>query len=108
LNPPESDLAEGALVVQVTIYARQVGLTIPYWYQDEAANKVFEKVLDYLKVIRQQAGYFVYDPQTDKAFDPAAMQSLDHRQYKKVMGKMPEIVANAEGKPAKRWWKFWN
>ncbi len=107
LSPQESDLAEGALVVQVTIYPSQVSLTIPYWYQDKAAIKVFEKILGYLKVIRQQSGYFAYDSQIDKAFDPAAMQSLDHRQYKKVMGKMPEILANAEGKPAKRWWKFW-
>ena len=37
---------------------------------DDKAQEVFNNITEYAKVIRQTVGYFVYDPQTDKVYDP--------------------------------------
>ena len=37
---------------------------LPYWYQGSRADQVFSQVSEYLRVIRETAGFFAYDPQT--------------------------------------------
>ncbi|MFT3823972.1 MAG: hypothetical protein QM731_08625 [Chitinophagaceae bacterium] len=65
LNTPEGDLA-----TQITVFDNNVSINIPYWYTGEQSEKVFKQVAAYTKIIRQTAGYFVYDPQTESAYDP--------------------------------------
>src|SRR6266702_2971691 len=61
LNPPDDDLA-----IQLTVYGDHVFITVPYGYRGSEADQVFSQLSNYLKVIRRAAGFFVYDPQTDK------------------------------------------
>jgi len=44
-------------------------------------------------VIRETAGFFVYDPQTGAAFDPVRTEFRDHTEYDRVSEQLPEIVA---------------
>jgi hypothetical protein len=94
LNPPEGDL-----VIQITINDNNAILTIPYWYRDEQAKQVFHDLMEYLKIIRRTAGYFVYDPQTDKAFDPLTTKIEGLDIYLQTTRQI--------GNTSKPWWKFW-
>jgi len=101
LNTPEGDLA-----VQLIVYDEHVDISIPYWYEGIKADQVFSELSGYLRVIRQTAGFFAYDPQTAVAFDPVQTELRDHLQYDKVVRDLPNIAAHAakQGKPI---WKFW-
>jgi len=103
LNPPSGDLA-----IQLTVYDDHVFMTAPYWYQSGDADRLFRSFLDYARIIHKTAGYLVYDPQTDKAFDPQKTESLDHPQYSHVVARMPEMIASAKNRSRKKpWWKIW-
>jgi hypothetical protein len=102
LNAPEGDLA-----VQLTVYDDHVFITIPYWYQGEAADRVFKELSGYLRVAREAAGLFAYDPQTGVAFDPAKTNLTDHEQYESIVRDLPKIAAQAASDSTKPWWKFW-
>lgn len=95
LNPPDGDLA-----IQITVFNNNVSLTIPYWYKGDDARHIFQKLMDYLKIIRKTSGYFVYDPQTDQAFDPLTTNIQGTELYIKTTGQVKKM-------PTKPWWKFW-
>ena len=65
LNPDTSDIA-----VRLTIYSNHVFITVPYWYTGDKASQLFTDIFNYIKLIRDTAGYHVYDPQTAQVFDP--------------------------------------
>lgn len=67
LNTPEGDLA-----TQITIFNNSVSIMVPYWYSGDTADAVFNKIIAYTKIIRDTAGYFVYDPQSETVYDPIA------------------------------------
>ncbi len=101
LNPPEGDLA-----IQLTVYDDHVFISIPYWYQGSRADQVFSQLSEYIRVIRETAGFFAYDPQTGIAFDPQQTHLREHQQYDKGVKDLPKIAAGAS-KSDKPWWKFW-
>jgi len=101
LNPPE-----GYLAIQLTVYDDHVFLSIPYWYHGSKADQVFSHLSEYLRIIRETAGFFAYDPQTGIAFDPEQTELWDHQQYDRIVRDIPKIAAEAS-KPDKPWWKFW-
>ena len=90
------------------IFDNNVSITVPYWYSGDKAREVFDKIYDYTKVIRQTAGYFVYDPQIDKVFDPLTENifGLDvyHSMTAQVENMKTEQTTIENNKP---WWKFW-
>lgn len=103
LNTPEGDLA-----TQITIFDNNVSITVPYWYSGDEATKVFNKISDYAKVIRQTVGYFVYDPQTDKVFDPLTENIFGLDIYESMTDQVEKMKTEQIQKSNKRpWWKFW-
>ena len=102
LNPPEGDLA-----IQLQVNWERVFITIPYWYTGVAADRVFELLASYLNVIRKTTGFFAYDPQTDRAFDPERESFVDHAEYDRIAENLPSIMAHAKAENKRPWWKFW-
>ena len=102
LNSPDGDLA-----IQLTVHWDLVTLTIPYWYTGTAADRVFEQVTTYLRVIRKAVGFFAYDPQTERAFDPETEVFGNHEEYDRIAENLPAIIAQGEASAKKPWWKFW-
>jgi len=100
LNPPDGELA-----IQLTIHWNHVSLEFPYWYSGSQRDAVFNLALEYLQLIKKVEGFFAYDPQTDAAFDPKDIESLDHSEYSRIVENLPAIIAQGEAK--KPWWKFW-
>jgi hypothetical protein len=82
LNPPKDDL-----VIQITVYWDHVFLTIPYWYSGAKAHEVFGQLSAYLRVIREAVGFFAYDPQTSRAFDPLTESVGNSTLYEQITNK---------------------
>jgi len=103
LNTPEGDLA-----TQITIFDNNVSITVPYWYSGDNAKEVFDKIYDYTKIIRQTAGYFVYDPQIDKVFDPLTENIFGLDVYQSMTGQVEKMrTEKTTIRSNKPWWKFW-
>jgi hypothetical protein len=103
LNPPEGDLA-----IQITVFGDHVSINIPYWYTGSQADATFEQLEDYLRVIRRVVGFLVYDPQTDRIFDPGKEEFGSHESYERTVRDIPNILAASKlKKEYKPWWKFW-
>jgi hypothetical protein len=71
------------------------------------AHQVFEQLSAYLRVIRETIGFFAYDPQTGRAFDPAMEGLGEYSQYAKIADNMPAILSQGSRAKRKSWWKFW-
>lgn len=95
LNKPD-----GNMVVQITI-DNYVTIAVPYWYMGDKAMKIFREVDNYTKVVARTVGYFVYDPQSGKAYDPRNNDFSDLDLYVDLMSKQ---MVTRKTKP---WWKFW-
>lgn len=103
LNTPEEDLA-----TQITIFDNTVSITVPYWYSGDKAAEVFNTISEYAKVIRQTVGYFVYDPQTDKVFDPLNENVFALDIYENMTNQVEKMKSEQIQKSDKKpWWKFW-
>ncbi len=103
LDPPEGDAA-----VQIIMYNDHVAINMPYWYTGADADVAFKLVNEYLRVIRKEAGYFAFDPQTDRIFDPERETIGDHSHYERIAKDLPGIIARGLKREEKKaWWRFW-
>jgi len=103
LNPPEKDLA-----IQAWIHWDHVLFSIPYWYTGARADQVFAQLLAYLRIVKEAAGFFAYDPQINRAFNPEIEKMmLDNSEYARISTNLPAIIAQGQAAQKKPWWKFW-
>jgi hypothetical protein len=58
-------------------------------------------------VIRKTIGFFAFDPQTGRAFDPDREEFGTHGEYDRIAENLPAIIAQGAEKKQKPWWKFW-
>jgi hypothetical protein len=88
LNSPQGEPS-----IQLEVYFDNAAITIPYWYEGPEADRVFAQASAYLRAIGEAAGYFVYDPQTETAFDPSK-DVLGVGLYKHMTRRLPGIVSD--------------
>jgi hypothetical protein len=55
--------------IQITLYDRSATVTVPLWHGGPAAAAVFEEISEYLRVIRRETGYDVFDGQLEQKID---------------------------------------
>jgi hypothetical protein len=106
----ELNTREGDIAVQLTIYDNHVFITVPYWYKGDEANRLFQDLKSYIKIIRETAGYFVFDPQSGHSFDPAENGFKGLEKYLSVSEHIEVIIgkeSTLKTKTTKPWWKFW-
>lgn len=107
-NHIELNTQEGELATQISIFNNNVSITVPYWYSGDQAREVFNKIHIYTKIIRETAGYFVYDPQIDKVFDPITENIFGLDVYQSMTGQIEKMkTKQTEIRSKKPWWKFW-
>ncbi len=103
LNAPEGDLA-----IQITIFDNNVSVTVPYWYSGDKAREVFDKIYHYTRIIRQISGYYVYDPQIDKVFDPLTENLFGLDVYQSMTDQVEKMrTEQTTIESNKPWWRFW-
>jgi hypothetical protein len=49
--------------IQISLFPDEVGITVPYWHEGDAAREVFQQIWDYLGVVQQMTHYVIFDPQ---------------------------------------------
>ena len=101
LNGPEDGNG-----IQVVLHDDSATIAVPYWHLGAQANAVFEEIWEYLRVIKDVAGYVAYDPQLDRILDL-------ERDLKETLNAYLRIVREIKESPSvgfksrKPWWKFW-
>lgn len=78
--------------VELTVYDNHVFITVPYCSIGKQAVQLFKDINDYVKIINETAGYFVFDPQSGKVFDPkdTALDGLN--KYLSISEHLTEII----------------
>ena len=103
----ELNTKQGDIEIHIEIFDYHVAITIPFVYQGDKAKIVFEKLKAYIKIIRETAGYFVYDPQLGETTDPIESHFEGLQKYLSVSNNFTEILKSSEQTEKKRpWWKF--
>ena len=101
-----NDLKEGANGIQIILFDDEASVTVPFWHEGDMAAKTFKEIWSYLEIISREAGYLIYDPQSDRIFDTSAgfEDALDY-----YAGVVRHKQGNTSGsRPAKKpWWRFW-
>lgn len=96
---------EGDLPSQIMIMDNYVTIMVPYGYSRKEARSIFKNVDEYIKSICKVINGVVYDPQTEKIFDPLTISASHEalQTYEKVVNQLYNPPAGKE----KKWWKFW-
>ena len=111
----EINTSEGDAALRLIVYDNHVFITVPYWYHGDKARQLFKDIKNYIKIIRETAGYFIWDPQTGQVFDPAENNFEGLNKYLSVSERLEEIISPNEKKHpsdskqehSKPWWKIW-
>ena len=73
--------------IQITLYDDAADVTVPYWHSGESAEKVFDEIWSYLKVIENEARFVTYDSQLEKILNLSTDLPKVVEIYKSVAGK---------------------
>jgi hypothetical protein len=85
--------------IQVSLYANEAGISVPYWYEGEQAEAVMARVFEYAAVLREIGGYTVYDPQTGEVVEgPAGRHS--YAAGVEMLHSVPDAAP-----PRQSWWR---
>jgi len=111
----EINTSDGDFIVTIIVYDNHIFITTPYFHTGANAQELFKGIHSYIRIIRETAGYFVYDPQTGQAFDPAENNFDGLNKYLSVSEHLDEIInlgnnnsSGVEKKENKKpWWKIW-
>jgi hypothetical protein len=57
--------------VQVSLFERELAVSVAYWHTGRAAQAVMELVWSYLAILGQETGWETYDPQLGRSLDRA-------------------------------------
>ena len=55
--------------VQVSLFERELAVTVAYWHTGRAAQAVMELVWSYLAILEHETGWETYDPQLGRSLD---------------------------------------
>jgi hypothetical protein len=93
--------------MQVSLYAREAAISIPYWGGD--ADAVMARAFEYARVLDQTLGYTVWDPQTGSVVDLGAPdRGAAASIFSDISGRMDEIADTSPPQsPRRPWWKIW-
>lgn len=103
----ELSTPEGGGGIQISLFADQATLTVPYRHDAARADEVFAELERYATLLVEHGGYRIYDPQVDAVVDdPAELRARFLASYGRVVRSLPELLAELEP-PRRPWWKLW-
>ncbi len=99
---------EGELATSIEIHRNHVAITVPKSYEGEEADRMHRIVQDYAKAINEAAGYFAFDPQTGRTYDPSIDAAKESPEPEATSEMLEETYNDVDPfTPKKPWWKFW-
>lgn len=115
LNTPDGDRD----ALQISVFADGVSVSIATGHRPKRARRIFARFDRCARAVHQAAGYFVFDPQCEQAWDPTQsaadpdavylpMQPVIERTLltRPTAGATP-AVEDVGAREAKPWWKLW-
>jgi len=57
--------------VQVSLFERELAVTVAYWHSGRGSRAVMELVWSYLAILERETGWETYDPQLGRSLDRA-------------------------------------
>lgn len=119
LNTPGGDRAP----LQISIFADEVGVSIAAGHGPKRARRIFARFDRIARTVHEAAGYLVFDPQCEQAWDPTQRDAYPDAVYipmqpviASVATRTPAAAARPSPRPrndepapsaAKPWWRFW-
>ena len=61
-GPGFIELSHDELGIQVSLFENEGAITIPYWYEGDAARTAMQQVAAVVDVVREISGWTVWDP----------------------------------------------
>ena len=92
--------------MQVSVYARSAGISVPYWFEGGEADRVMTRAFEYAAVLAEVGGYAVYDPQTGDTVAGVAPEDAKRIYADTTVALQRSLAERAEPQDAPRW-KFW-
>ena len=89
--------------VQVTNFAREAGISVPYWFEGDEADAALERAFAYARVLAEMLGYTVWDPQTEAVVEAGTADRSDARSTYGEGVAMTQEITRATDRP---WWKI--
>lgn len=62
------ELTLGEDGMQLTMFPDEISLSVPYWYDGEAATAITERLRRIVEVVESETGLVAFDPQVDAPF----------------------------------------
>ena len=90
--------------MQVSVYAREAAITIPYWFSGDEAEPVLERAFAYARVLHDTGGFAVADPQTGEIVD---FDDLDVDRVAALYARGVDVADRITEQPERPWWKLW-
>ena len=89
--------------IEIMFALEHVIASIPFWHAGGRAAAVFERLNTYLQCIRQQTGFFIYDPQINRVI--GATENLDESLacYTQAVRRMPSPTSAKPKKKKASW-----
>ena len=97
----ELSCPEGGNGVHLVLSDDGAWLTVPFWHEQERAGAAFSELWSYLEIIRQEAGYEIYDPQVRRTLDPVAGREEALARYQETARQVREALV-VSGKPVEQ------
>lgn len=82
-------------------------VALPYWHEGEKGAAAFRAAWQCLEVLRDQAGYDVYDPQLDRILDLRSPRDFDEAVRRYLATKHAGEQAIRKEATPQPWWKIW-
>ena len=90
--------------VQVSVYAKEAGISIPYHFDGPEAQAATSRALAYARVLREVGGYTIYDPQTEEVVDGSHSTLGEYAGGRAATKRIADEMASSDSPPR---WKFW-
>ena len=111
----EINKSDGDFMITIIVYNNHVSIITPYFHTGSNAQELFKDIKNYIRIIRETAGYFVFDQQTGQTFDPAENDFDGLNKYLSVSEHLEDILnqsnnissSDTKEKSKKSWWKLW-
>lgn len=105
------ELTAPSFGLQVFMYPGETGLSVPYWYEHEEAERIVGVLRDLATELERITGLTAYDPQSGGPFLSGGIAQAAPT-FDRVAGAMA-VGGDGPGRPPapepvpRPWWKFW-
>lgn len=97
-----TDLSPGG-GLQITLFDTRASVTVPFWYEGDAARTHFQRVWECIDLICGEANYEAFDPQLDRVISQSAFDDV-LACYTQATTRVRNFARPMARRP---WWKFW-